>query len=169
MVVRHILTTHRNLIGFKLNRCDNYLLFNVCSVEVICWECCRMVLLLVAVCWFRENRYKASKWTFYQILHQNRVQNIFQCNYNNIEKKICVLKIYVIVLRTIFDTTYPKKLVEIYIWALHHKLVLFLQSRIFFNMYQRTISKGTSWDGPRCVLFISTTTQLIHLLVCSKE
>ena len=46
----------------------------------------------------------------------------------------CVFKIYLIVLRHIFDTTYKgKKQVEIYMWALHHELVLFLQSRNCFR------------------------------------
>ena len=44
----------------------------------------------------------------------------------------CVLKFYVIVLIHIFNTTYKGgKQVEIYMWALHHKLVLFQQSRNF--------------------------------------
>ena len=45
----------------------------------------------------------------------------------------CVLKKYLIVLRPIFDTTYKgKKQVKIYMWALHHKLVIFQQSRNCF-------------------------------------
>ena len=47
--------------------------------------------------------------------------------------KRCVLKICVIVLRPIFDTTCKGKTqVEIYMWYLHHELVLFLQSRNCF-------------------------------------
>ena len=34
-VVRHILTTHHNRIGFKTNKHDKAMSFNVCSVEVI--------------------------------------------------------------------------------------------------------------------------------------
>ena len=49
-VVRHILITHRNLIGSKPNRRDKVTTFNVYSVEVMWRECRRMVLLLVAVC-----------------------------------------------------------------------------------------------------------------------
>ena len=62
----------------------------------------------------------------------------------------CVLKFCVIVLRPIYDTTHKgKKQVKIYVWDLHHELVLFLQSRNFFAVYQRMILKGTSWAGPR--------------------
>ena len=46
----------------------------------------------------------------------------------------CVLKKYVILLRPIFDTTYKGEIqVKIYMRALHHKLVLFQQSRNFFR------------------------------------
>ena len=45
----------------------------------------------------------------------------------------CVLKIYIIVLRPIFDTTYKGEIqVKIYMWALHHELFLFQQSRNCF-------------------------------------
>ena len=45
----------------------------------------------------------------------------------------CVLKFYVIVLRPIFDATYKREIqVQIYMWDLHHKLVLFQQSRNIF-------------------------------------
>ena len=108
-----------------------------------------MMLLLVAMCWCREKIYIPSKFTFLRILHRNRAQNIIQCHDNNIWKQMCIKK-YLIVLRPIFDTTYKgKKQVEIYMWALHHELVLFLQSRNFFAMYQIIRSKGTSWAGPR--------------------
>ena len=57
----------------------------------------------------------------------------------------CVLKIYVIVLRPIFNTNYKEEIqVEIYMKALHHELVLFQQSRNCFAMYQRMRSKKTS-------------------------
>ena len=37
-------------------------------------------------------------------------------------------------MRPIFNTTYKgRKQVEKYMWALHHKLVLFLQSRNYFR------------------------------------
>ena len=49
-------------------------------------------------------------------------------------KNRCVLKNYVIVLRSIFNTTYKeKKQVEIYMWALYQELVLFLQRRNCFQ------------------------------------
>ena len=49
-----------------------------------------MVMFLVSVCWCRINIYKPSKWTFFRILHQNRVQNIIQCHDNNIWKQIYI-------------------------------------------------------------------------------
>ena len=50
----------------------------------------------------------------FQILHQNRVQKIIQCHDNNI-KNICVLQVYVIVMKPIFNKTYKgKKKVKIY-------------------------------------------------------
>ena len=53
---------------------------------------------------------------------------IFQYHDNNIKNR-CLLKIYVIVPIPIFDwTSKGKKQVKIYMWALHHKLVLFQQS-----------------------------------------
>ena len=46
----------------------------------------------------------------------------------------CVLKIYVIVIRPIFDTTFKGEIqVKIYIRALHHELVLFQKSRNCFH------------------------------------
>ena len=52
-------------------------------------------------------------------------------------------------MRPIFAPTYKqKKQVEKYIRALYHELVLFLQSRNFFAMYQIMRSKGESWAGP---------------------
>ena len=48
-------------------------------------------------------------------------------------ENICTFKIYVIVLRPIFNTTYKgKKQVEKYMWAIHHELFLFQQSRNCF-------------------------------------
>ena len=134
--------THRNLIGFKPNRLYNSPLFIFRSVEMIWQDYCRMVLLFVAVCWCRVNRYKPSKWTFFQILHQNRVQNIFQYHDNNIKNR-CVLKKYIIVPRPIFNTTYKgKRQVEICMWALHHELVLFLQSRNWFCYVAENETEG---------------------------
>ena len=44
------------------------------------------------------------------------------------------IKNHVILLRPIFDTTYKGEIwVKIYMWALHHKLVLFQQSRNVFR------------------------------------
>ena len=105
--------------------------------------------VFVAACWFGVNIYKTYKWTLFRILHQNRVQNIIQWHDNNIWKHICI-KIYVIVLISIFDTTYKRvKQIKIYMWDLHHELVLFQKSRDFFAMYHIMISKGTSWAVPR--------------------
>ena len=60
-------------------------------------------------------------------MHQNRVQNIIQYHDNCFENR-CVLKNYVIVLRPIFYTTYKGEIqVDIFMRALHHKLVLFQQ------------------------------------------
>ena len=85
----------------------------------------------------------------FQILHQNRVQNIIQYHDNNIWKQMCI-KNYLIVLRPIFDTTYKGKnrmkyKCELYImnWSYSNKV------GIVFAMYQIMISKGTSWTGPR--------------------
>ena len=84
-----------------------------------------------------------------RILHQDRVQNIFQCHDNNIKNR-CALKIYVIVLIPIFDTTYKAKnrskcTCELYItnWYYYYKL------GIVFALFQRMLSKGASWDVPR--------------------
>ena len=47
----------------------------------------------------------------------------------------CVLKLYVIVMRPIFDATYTGEIqVKIYTRALQHELVLFQQGRICFAM-----------------------------------
>ena len=92
-----------------------------------------MVLLLVDVCWCRGGVYiNLQNEHFFRILQQNRVQNIIQCHDKNIWKR-CVLHFYIIVLRPIFDTIYKGgKRVKIYMWALHHELVLFQQSRNCF-------------------------------------
>ena len=46
----------------------------------------------------------------------------------------CVLKFHVIVLRPIFDTKYKGEIqVGSYMRSLHHELLLFQQSRIFFQ------------------------------------
>ena len=65
----------------------------------------------------------------------------------------CVLNIYVIALRPIFDTAYKggkrsKYSREHYItnWSYSKKV------GIIFAVYQIMISKGTSWDVPRCWL-----------------
>ena len=104
-----------------------------------------MALLLVAVCWCRRNKYKPPKWTFFRILHQDRVHNTIQCHDNNISKQMFIKK-YLIVLRPIFDTTYkvknrPKYTCELYItnWSYSNKV------GIVFAMYQRMILKGKSW------------------------
>ena len=90
------------------------------------------MMLFVAVCWCRVNRYKPYKWTLFRILHQNRVQNVIQWHNNNIWKQMCIKK-YVIVLIPIFDTTYKGEIqVEIYMWALHYELVLFQKSSNYF-------------------------------------
>ena len=85
----------------------------------------------------------------FQTLHQNRVQNIFHFHDNNIKNR-CVLKIYIIVLRPIFDWRYKEKKrlkytfnIHIMIWSYSNNL------GISFAMYQRMRLKGASWDGPR--------------------
>ena len=107
--------------------------FSVRREGVMKRECCRMVLFLGAVCWCRENRYIPKKCTLFNIIYQNRAQIIIKCHYNNNWKK-CVSKTYLIVLRPIINPTYKQnKQVEKYIWALYHKLVLFLQIRNCFR------------------------------------
>ena len=96
-------------------------------------ECHRMVLLLVAVCWWRVNRYKPSKWTIFRIFHQNRVQNIIQCHDNNIWKQMCIIKLCYSTETYILYTVQRRKQVEIYMWYLHHELILFLQSMNCFS------------------------------------
>ena len=66
----------------------------------------------------------------------------------------CVLKIYVIVLRHIFNTTYKGKnrwryTCKIYIvnWSYSNKV------GIVFDMYQKMRSKGKYWAGPRQQLY----------------
>ena len=55
----------------------------------------------------------------------------------------CVLTIYVIVMRLIFDTTYTGEIqVEIYTRALHRELVLFQQSRNCFRYVPDNYIKG---------------------------
>ena len=50
----------------------------------------------------------------------------------------------------IFDPIYKqKKQVEKYKWALYQESIIPLQCRFFFIMYQKMISKETSWAGPR--------------------
>ena len=107
-----------------------------------------MVMLLGAVCWWRENRYIPTKCTLFQILHQTRAQNTIQCHYYRIWN-ICVIKFCFIVLRPIFDQTHKGKQVEntydLYIknWSYCYK------AGIVFAMYQRMRSKGTSWAAPQ--------------------
>ena len=60
-------------------------------------------------------------------------------------KNICVLKSYVILLRTILNTTHQgRKQVKIYMWALHHKLVLFQKGRNCFCYAPEKEIKGGS-------------------------
>ena len=63
---------------------------NIFCVGVIKRECRQMVLLLGAVCRCRENRYISTKCILFQIMHQNRAQNIIQCCDNNIWKQMCI-------------------------------------------------------------------------------
>ena len=76
----------------------------------------------------------------------------------------CVLKNYLIVLRPIFDTTYKgKKQVKIYMWALHHELVLFQKSRNCFRyVLENDIEGGIlGWTTSMCNLY---TTLVIHYI-----
>ena len=65
-------------------------------------------------------------------------------------EKRCVLNIYIILLRHIFDTTYKgenrlKYTCELCITNWYYSK----KEGIIFAMYHRMISKGTFWDGPR--------------------
>ena len=71
-------------------------------------------------------------------------------------EKICALNIYVIVLRPIFNTTTKGKSrskytcdISITNWSYSNKL------GIVFTIYQRMISKGTSWAGTRHVIIFT--------------
>ena len=66
----------------------------------------------------------------------------------------CVSKSYLIVLRPILVTTYKGvKQVKIYMWALHHKLFLFQQSRIFFGYVPENDIKEDilGWNPSLCL------------------
>ena len=107
---------------------------------------------------------------------------MIQCHDNNIWKKMCIKNIYIIVLRHIFYTTYKgKNQAKKYMWDLHHELVLFLQSRNCFSMYQIMRSKGTSWAGPsytnigengriqRIITYISFKLHTSHSTINNKK
>ena len=81
-----------------------------------------------------------------------------------------VFKIYLIVLIPIFDTTYKggngsKYTCEIYItnWYFSNKV------GIVFAIYQRMISKGTSWAGPRHELWRKSMARKIFLVDLSDS
>ena len=97
----------------------------------------------------RVKRYKYSKRAFFRILHQDRVQKLFNVMITTFENRY-VLKIYVIVLRSIFDTTYKGKnrskyTCDVYITNLSYSNKI----GIVFAMYQRMRSKVKYCDGPR--------------------
>ena len=79
-----------------------------------------------------------------RIMHQNRAQNMIQCHDNNIWN-ICVLLI------PIFDKIYKGiKQVKNNMWALHQKLVQFIQSRNLFCYVPNNEIKGgiLGWKTP---------------------
>ena len=145
--------THRNLIGFKPNRRDKAPSFNVCSVEVIWRECRWIVLFLVGVCWWRVNKYKPSKWLYFRILHHNKVQNIIQCHDNNILKQMCI-KILCCSTETYiwYNVQRGKTGRNIYVSSKSRIGPIPKNKGMFFAMYQRMRSKGTSWAGPRHII-----------------
>ena len=107
-------------------------------------------MLFVAVCWCRINRYKPPKWSFFRILHHNRVQNIIQCHDNNIWKQMCIKELSYST-ETYLQYNLQRKInrskntCELHItnWSYSYKL------GIVFTMYERITSKDTSWAGPR--------------------
>ena len=103
-----------------------------------------MVLLLIAVCWCRVNKYKPSKLILFWILHQNRVQNIIQCHDKNIWKQMCTKKLSYNTETYLRYNVLRGKQVEIYMWSLHHKLVLFLKSGNCFCCVPDNEIKGGS-------------------------
>ena len=161
--------TYRNLIGFKPNRHDNSPSFSLRSVEVILHEYLSILLLLVAVCWYRVNIYKPSKWTFFRILHNNRVQNIIQFHDKNIWKQMCIKNLCYSTETYLQYTVLrggnrSKYTCELYItnWSYSNKLW------IVFATYQRMRTKGGSWAGPCLMLHFEYLLQhhiLLHILL----
>ena len=105
-----------------------------------------MVLLIVAVCWCRGNRYIPSKCTFYRIMYHNRAQTIIQCHDNNIWKQICIKKL------SYSPETYLRYNVQR--GKTGQKIHVSSKSRIGpiptnKTMYQRMRSNVTSWAGTR--------------------
>ena len=115
------------------------------------WQECRwMVLLFVAVCWCRLYIYKPSKWTLFRIIHQNWLQNIIQCHNNNIWKQMCIKKLCYSTETYLRYNVQRGKQVKIYMWYLHHKLVIFQQSRNCFCYLTENEIKGDilGWTTP---------------------
>ena len=99
---------------------------------VVEW-CCRMVHLLVAACWLRKDICIPRKWTFSILCTKIGHKLWFNVIITTFENWF-VLRNYIILLITIFDTTYKgEKHVEKYLWALYHGLVLLPQSRNCFR------------------------------------
>ena len=67
----------------------------------------------------------------FRILHRNRAQKIVQCHDKNIWKQICITKLSYSTETYIQSNVQGLKKVKKYMWALHHELVIFLQSRNF--------------------------------------
>ena len=102
-----------------------------------------MVLLIVAVYWCRGNRYIPSECTFFRILTRYRAQNTIQCHDNNIWKQMCIKELsYSTETYLQFQLTKENKQVEKYMWAPHHKLVLFLQIRNCFHYVRENNIEG---------------------------
>ena len=68
----------------------------------------------------------------FRFLHQNRAQNIIQCHDNNIWKQMFIKKLSYSTETYLQYNIWRGGKVKKYMWALHHKLVLFLQSRNCF-------------------------------------
>ena len=119
---------------------DKVLYYGVCYMI---WRgCLRMVMLLVDVCWCRVNRYKPSKRTLFRILHQNRVQKIIQCHDKKIWKQMCIKNLCYSTETYLRYKVQRKKQAKIYMWALHHKLFLLLQSRNCFRYAPENETEG---------------------------
>ena len=92
---------------------------------------------------------KPYKWTLFWLLHQNRIQKIIQYHDNKIWKR-CVLKIYLVILRPIYNSTYKGGYRYIFSWELYITNWTYSNKvGIDFTLYNRIRSKRRHWDGTR--------------------